>query len=294
VDTADRARQEAFTQFTERLTGDLARLDAIREAVEQIAPTIAGALPAAPPPADFTPVLAKLEALEQDRRAQEERLAAVRPGVQLMIEEVARDFVRREVDRATRAAGAPDKLAAWIEDFYPRQADYAVKKFLGSMQVYTQLVGRPDDAERDIRTHVGDYVQESRVGLLGLLTLPPEDVKAAVAQLTARWEAERPVELARALMAGSVGRPLVPLVLRELLPPPPPAVVAPAPAEEPETRVVEREVVERDAMGRAHKVRETHEAGGGLVIVEKEVVERNEIGRVQKIRETHTRKKGVP
>jgi HK97 family phage portal protein len=296
VDTADRARQEAFAQFTERLTGDLARLDAIREAVEQIAPTITGALPAAPAPADFTPVLVKLESLEQDRRAQEERLAAVRPGVQLMIEEVARDFVRREADRATRAAGAPDKLAAWIEDFYPRQADYAVKKFLGSMQVYTQLVGRPDDAEHDIRTHIGDYVQESRVGLLGLLALPPEDVKPAVTQLTLRWEAERPVELARALMAGSLGRPLVPLVLRDVPPPAPVVPVVPAPviAEEPETRVVEREVVERDPLGRAQKVREIHDAGGATVIVEKEVVERNAIGRVQKIRETHTRKKGAP
>jgi HK97 family phage portal protein len=262
---------------------------ALQEAVAQLVPDITGALPPPPPPSDLTPVIARLDALEVERRAHADRLAAILPGVQLMIEDSARDFVRREADRARRAAVSPEKLAAWIEEFYPRQVDYAVKVFRGSMQVYTQLVGRPDDAEADIRTHVALHISESREALTSLLQMPfDDDLKAAVAQLIDRWEAERAAALARALMGQGVSIPVsLSASIDEAEPresPPPPVAAAPL--------VVEREVVARDPAGRAQKVRETATDDGVTMIVEKEVVERDASGRAQKIRETHRRRTG--
>jgi HK97 family phage portal protein len=256
---------------------------ALQEAVAQLVPDITGALPPPPPPSDLGPVIARLDALETERRAHADRLAAILPGVQLMIEDIARDFVRREVDRARRAAVSPEKLAAWIEEFYPRQPDYAVKVLRGAMQVYTQLVGRPDDAESDIRTHVAVHVNESREALTSLLMTPfDDDLKAAVAHLLDRWEVDRPAALARALMATGVGIPLPLSAVEEEEPRPTP--VAPDPL------IVEKEVLARDQAGRAQKIRETATDDGVTMIVEKEVVERDAAGRAQKIRETHRRK----
>jgi HK97 family phage portal protein len=257
---------------------------ALQEAVAQLVPDITGALPPPTPAPDLTPFTERLDALEAERRAHADRLAAILPGVQLMIEDIARDFVRREADRARRAAVAPEKLAAWIEEFYPRQADYAVKVLRGAMQVYTQLIGRPDEAEQDIRTHVATHVAESREALTELLHEPPDDVKAAVAHLTERWESERPAALARGLMANG---PVIPVPLSASVEDEEPQ----APAAPPEPVVIEKEVVERDLAGRAQKVRETATDDGVTMIVEKEVVERDASGRAQKIRETHRRKK---
>jgi HK97 family phage portal protein len=259
---------------------------ALQEAVAQLVPDITGALPPPPPPSDLSPVLARLDALEVERRAHADRLAAILPGVQLMIEDIARDFVRREADRARRAAVSPEKLAAWIEEFYPRQPDYAVKVLRGAMQVYTQLVGRPDDAESDIRTHIATHVTESREALTSLLQMPfDDDLKAAVAHLIDRWEVDRPAALARALMATGV---IIPLPLSASVEDEERAT--PAPAAPPGPLVVEKEVLERDRAGRAQKVRETATDDGVTMIVEKEVVERDASGRAQKIRETHRRR----
>lgn len=229
---------------------------ALQEAVEHLLPDLTLAIPPPPPPTDLTPVIERLNALEVERRAHADRLAAILPGVQLMIEDVARDFVRREADRARRAAVAPEKLAAWIEEFYPRQADYAVKVLRGAMHVYTQLVGRPDDAEHDIRTNVSLHVTDSRDALTALLETAPDDLKTAVAQLSERWEAERPAALARGLMAGGLvmRTPLIPSDDDEEHRETPPAAT-PEPLV---VEVVEKEVLERDQAGRAQKIRETH------------------------------------
>jgi HK97 family phage portal protein len=279
------ARLDALEVERNAHNGDVA---ALQDAVEQLVPKLAGAMPPPVQAADLTPVAARLDALEAERRAHADRLAAILPGVQLMIEDVARDFVRRETDRARRAAVSSEKLAAWLEEFYPRQADYAVKVLRGAMQVYTQLVGRPDDAEQDIRTNVAAHITESREALTEILQTPDDDIKETVAHLTARWEAERPAALARALMGAGL---VIPVPLSAVVeddehrvhPPPP---VAPL-----EPRVVEKEVLERDDAGRAQRVRETATDDGVTLIVEKEVIERDQVGRAQKIRETHTRKK---
>jgi hypothetical protein len=122
------------------------------------------------------------------------------PSVLAVVEEAAHDLVRREADRARRAASSPEKLTAWMADFYPRQGDYGVKALGNAMQLHTVLVGRPTETEQEIRGLVARYVTESTEALTALTVAPPEDLKAAVDALASRWETERPAALAAALL----------------------------------------------------------------------------------------------
>jgi hypothetical protein len=122
----------------------------------------------------------------------------------VLIEEAARDFVRREVDRAKRAASSAEKLTEWMNDFYPRQADYALQRFRNPLRLYRQLLGRTDDPEVEIRTRIAEYTLASCSRLAALLTAPPETLRHVVSDVVDRWEADRPAALVQALMADEV------------------------------------------------------------------------------------------
>jgi len=199
LDAADQERRAVLPPAPPDLSPVLDRLDHVTAALAATPP---------PLPPDLTPILEKLDAAERERREHAARIAAILPTAHLMIEDVARDFVRREADRAKRAACSPEKLAAWVESFYPRQSDYAVKAFRGVMQIYLLLTNspsprwdRPQDAEREIRARVALYVTESREALTAALNAPQEHLKTSVETLARRWESERPAALARSLMS---------------------------------------------------------------------------------------------
>jgi hypothetical protein len=197
------AAETTRTAFDEVLRTELTDMRAgLGTLHEQVA-----AVPAPPPPPDLTPILERLDAAdaariaaEADRRALRERIAALMPSVLAVVEEAAHDLVRREADRARRAATSPEKLTAWMADFYPRQGDYAVKVLGHTMHLHTVLVGRPADTEQQIRALIARYVTESTEALTALTAAPPTDLKGAVAALTSQWQTERPAALATALL----------------------------------------------------------------------------------------------
>lgn len=157
--------------------------------------------PPAPPPPDLAPVLERLESLEQDRQAAEgerrARLAEVLPGVEEMLLKAATRYIKREADRARRAAISVEKLAGWAATFYPRQVDYAVKELRAPVEVCLALAGRPGHAEAEIRERILADIAGAQGAIAGLLQAPPEDLRAAVEQLATQWEAERPATLIR-------------------------------------------------------------------------------------------------
>jgi HK97 family phage portal protein len=172
----------------------------VNERVAAVQESLAAPPPEPPAPAYLTPILERLNAADAERRAVRTRLADLLPSVLALVERAAHDFVRREGDRARRAASSPEKLTAWMAGFYPRQADYGVKALGPAMQVYTALVGRPGETEQEIRTLVAGYVIESFDALTALAAAPPEDLAAAVDALATRWESDRPAALAHALI----------------------------------------------------------------------------------------------
>ena len=180
---------------------------ALREQRELVAklPTEIPAPPAPPPPVDLAPILEKFELIEATLHEQRDRISAMLPGVQMLIEDKARDFVRREVDRAKRAAASPEKLAGWINGFYPQQAEYALTQLRHPLRLYRQLLGRPDDPETEIRSRIAEYtgISSTRLTLL-LATTPPETLRQVVTDVVDRWETDRPAALAQALMTDEV------------------------------------------------------------------------------------------
>jgi HK97 family phage portal protein len=180
--------------------------DALTERVAAL-PTEIPPPPALPPPAppiDLAPILEKFDTVEQALRAQQDRVTAMLPGVQGLIEDAAREFVRREVDRAKRAASSADKLTEWMGAFYPRHAEYALTRLRHPMRLYRQLLGRTDDPDGEIRTRIAEYTAASCARLAALLTAPPETLRHVVSDVVDRWEADRPAALVHALMADEV------------------------------------------------------------------------------------------
>lgn len=177
--------------------------DGLTERVAALPTEIPASPPPAPPPppVDLAPVLEKIAGLEAALQEQRERTTAVLPGVQRLIEDAARAFVRKEVDHAKRAAATPEKLTEWMTEFYPHQADWAVSRLRHAMQVYWQLLGRTDDPEGEIRCRIAAYADASRARLTALLErATPETLRDVVTHDVDRWDAPRSEALAEALM----------------------------------------------------------------------------------------------
>jgi len=160
--------------------------------------------PPPPPPVDLAPILAKFEIIEASLHEQRDRISSMLPGVQLLIEDAARDFVRREVDRAKRAAASPEKLTGWMNGFYPQQAEYALTQLRHPLRLYRQLLGRADDPDGVIRARIAEYTAASCARLVPLLTAPAETLRHVVTDVVDRWETDRPAALAQALMTDEV------------------------------------------------------------------------------------------
>jgi HK97 family phage portal protein len=143
------------------------------------------------------------ERLDSDaaaRRALADRHGKLTVRMRALLEDGARYVVRRECDRAIRAAVEPEKLGVWVEEFYAGHADFAASKLRAALGCYAELAGlSPDDAEARARELVAGWITESRASLAALVVTPPEDLRAAVEALTTRWESERPAALADAL-----------------------------------------------------------------------------------------------
>jgi HK97 family phage portal protein len=158
---------------------------------------IAAAIPPPTPPTDLTPVLERLASVDEVKG----RMAKLAGPLRGLLENAVRDFVKREADRARKAATSPEKLGEWMISFYPRQEDYAVKGLRDAVQLFSVLVDRPNGAETLIRAQAAQYIERSCAALDALVREPPADLKAAVEQLTRQWETERPAAFADALMA---------------------------------------------------------------------------------------------
>jgi HK97 family phage portal protein len=151
-------------------------------------------IPAAPI-TDLTPVLDRLEAVETERKAMQERIAAMAPVLQDLILGAARKEAKFEADRAKKNAESPEKLRAWMEAFYATREETALQHLLPTMRLHFHLTGRGEDAETETRQIIRSHVEQSRASLEVLLA-DPENLEANVRALAASWEAERPKAIA--------------------------------------------------------------------------------------------------
>jgi hypothetical protein len=136
---------------------------------------------------------------EQLRRAHAEML----PGLRLTAQDAMRRMLHREGGQLRRAAQTPEKLRAWADAFYVRR-----QPMLDTVvPVLTILAGLKPGEPPTIRAErlVAEHCERSRREIGELLEKKPSDLVAAVETLAARWEADRPAEVAHALIQEVMG-----------------------------------------------------------------------------------------
>ena len=134
------------------------------------------------------------------------RRAHLITAFRLMIADVVRRHLAREKDKAkTAATHGPDRLRAWMTDFYPRHADVFRTALVPAIQIHLALTttdgGDPEALTREL---VEAHVAESRRQLWTLLEQAPADLRLAVEELMARWDLQRLNVIPDALMVEEI------------------------------------------------------------------------------------------
>ncbi len=147
----------------------------------------APAVPALPPAVDAAPAKARMQAA---RRA-------------LLVDAAGR-FVRRESAAAKRASKrGHDGFHAWIEDFYAGEQGVLTGFLEPAVRFLWDAQGRAGDPRVIVQGLEGAFLERSRGELLALKA---SDLEAEVERRMARWELQRPVELADQIATALDGR----------------------------------------------------------------------------------------
>lgn len=110
-----------------------------------------------------------------------------------------RRLLHREGLAARKKAQTPEKLRAWMDDFYPRRQPMT-DTVMPAMALHVVLARSVEPAAARAETLIAAHCQRSRVELETLLDAAPADLTAAVEALTGRWEQDRPGQVADELM----------------------------------------------------------------------------------------------
>lgn len=177
--------EERLGAFREEMLG---RLDALAEVIRA-----AHQPPPEPEPDPAPETQETARTIPRDRA----RLVAAHRAA---IEDAVGRLVRRETLKARRAAKSPEKLRAWIADYYPRQQAAFEAILLPAMQAHCGMVGDGRDPVAATHALVVAHVETSRAQLHALIDAAPADLAAEAEALLTRWERDRPGALADALM----------------------------------------------------------------------------------------------
>jgi hypothetical protein len=115
-----------------------------------------------------------------------------------MLEDTVRRALRREADRARRAATSVARLQSWALDFYGRPEADALAGHL--KPALAALAGVQDPAGL-ARSIAAEWHETSLRGLRALASSGPLDVKTSVTTLTESWIQHRPSAIADAVLA---------------------------------------------------------------------------------------------
>jgi Phage portal protein len=134
-----------------------------------------------------------VEALGDGRRGRVSLLAG-----RTMLEDTVRRSLRRESDRARRAATSVARLQTWAQEFYGSPEADALAGHLSL--ALAAIAGVPDPAGL-ARSIASEWHETSLRGLRSLALSGPADVKTAVFNLTNSWLEHRPSAIADAVLA---------------------------------------------------------------------------------------------
>lgn len=143
--------------------------------------------------------LATVAGAAQERQRYQQDRAGILASCRLAINDAMRRVLHREGLAARKAATTPDKLRAWAETFYSRRQPMT-DAVMVAMHLHGVLTRSTDPAAARAEGVIAAHCQRSRSELDALLAATPADLAAAVEALTARWEQDRPGQVAEELM----------------------------------------------------------------------------------------------
>jgi HK97 family phage portal protein len=118
----------------------------------------------------------------------------------VLIDAVQRGLVTRETDRV-RKQQTPDKLAKWVEAFYPMHEDVCRTILRPAVKAWLVASGVDVSVDAMLDRVIPSYIGESTRALRGLLMeTDAESLPAALERVCRRWETERAETLADRIM----------------------------------------------------------------------------------------------
>lgn len=101
-------------------------------------------------------------------------------------------LITRETDRARKAAGSPEKLAKWVEAFYPMHEDVCRMSLKPVVKAWLVASGSDQSVDRYLDRFIPGYLDDSTRQLKGvLIDADHESLGPALEKVLRRWEADR-------------------------------------------------------------------------------------------------------
>jgi hypothetical protein len=120
------------------------------------------------------------------------RLEASIAAVRAVLVTSVHHVVQREVDRARKAQGTPQKFAKWLETFYALHADVCRSALRPALKAWVAVEGRPEPLEALVDRLVAAHIRESERQLRAVLEEGTADgLGEPLERVLRRWELER-------------------------------------------------------------------------------------------------------
>lgn len=137
-------------------------------------------------------------ALEVDAREKvteiltlQDRILDMTAAVREVLVDKVQGILQREIDRARKAQATPEKLAKWIETFYPLHDEFCRTMLAPAVRAWLACAGLPEDDER-LGRWIARHLDESQQQLRLVTQEPdPDAYAAALERVLRRWETER-------------------------------------------------------------------------------------------------------
>lgn len=133
------------------------------------------------------------------------RLAQTQQALRGTLVDVADRLIAKEAERARKAQATPDKLAKWVETFYPIHEDFCRMALKPAVKAVLVAYGSEASVDRVIDGIVLSHISESSRQLHGVLQDSDiESLGPALERVLRRWEAERADALADRILKEAV------------------------------------------------------------------------------------------
>jgi HK97 family phage portal protein len=142
-------------------------------------------------------------ATELDR--QKTQRAVMLSAMRSLFVDASERLLQREIDRARKNQGTPDKLRTWMENFYGTHAETCRQAFRPLVGPWTAIAGGAPNVLLD--RLVAEHVEASTLALRQVLDADDPDAMAAALERTIRrWETERAEGMADTLVREGMGQ----------------------------------------------------------------------------------------